>query len=254
MSFSVNMYPADTCLINSYAAAVALYYRCKDKGAGDGHERPIKGKETSKQMGVSIASNGDVQFRYHRTDVIVWHKNNSYTINTFGSISTCAFASAFMPAGHHLSNTGSRIYIGNYREAVVYAIYDKATIKGDKVKTDAVFSKEVVNRAEAKKVLATTRYAEYRKWHAAMFPMVRDNMTRDYQREYLRTHEGVEMLYMSDEWHRLMMSREGHPNTIRQCIYNLNYAQVYDRVTQKTLSAKESRAKWEVSPTWKSVG
>ena len=245
MSFSVNMMRANTGVINSYKCAVSFYHSCRDKGV---RERPIKGKENSKQMGVSLASNGDVEFRYHSTDVIVWHRNNSYTINTFESISTCAFASAFMPFRHSLTKTGSRIYIGGWENGTVHAICQTATIKGDKVKTDGVFTKEVINRKVAKKVLDKTSYAEYRKWHAAMYPMVKDDMPVRWQREYVGYpfDNTVKLLENPDEWHRLMMSRDGDPSKIREGIYSTHRSEVYDTVTQKTLTSKESGRKWEV--------
>jgi hypothetical protein len=246
MAFSVNMYRGVIGVINSYKCAVAFYHSCRDKGMS---ERPIKGKETSKQMGVTLASNGDVKFRYHSTNVIVWHRSNSYTINTFSSISTCAFASAFMPAGHGLGGMGSRIRIGGWVDGTVHAIISTATIKGDKVKTDAVFFKEVINRKVAKKVLDTTRYAEYREWHAAMYPMVKDDMPPAYRREYIGYpfDNTVKLLENPDEWHRLMMSRAGHPSQIREGIYATGLGrEVYRTVTQKTLTSKESRSKWVV--------
>jgi hypothetical protein len=247
MSFSVNMYHAVIGTIGSHKDAVAFYHSCRDRGEFNG-ERRIKGKENSKQMGVTLALNGDVEFRYHRTDVIVWHRNNSYTINTFSSISTCAFASAFMPFQHNLTKTGSHIEIGGWEEGSVHAIISTATIKGDKVKTDGVFTKEVLNRKAAKKVLDKTSYGEYRKWHAAMYPMVKDDMPPAYQREFLRYgyEDGGELLENPDEWHRLMMSRQGTPDAIRSGIYEFNCGEVYHTVTQKTLTSKESRSKWEV--------
>jgi hypothetical protein len=245
MAFSVNMYHGVIGAINSHKDAVSFYHSCRERSAGD---RRIKGKENSHQMGVSLASNGDVKFRYHRTDVIVWHRNNSYTINTFSSISTCAFASAFMPFQHSLTKTGSHIEIGHWEEAAVYAIISTATIKGDKVKTDAVFTKDVLNRKAANKVLDKTSYAEYRKWHAAMYPMVKDDMPPEYQREYIGYpfDNTVKLLENPDEWHRLMMSRDGNPSAIRLGIYSDNRSEVYDTVSQKTLQSKESSRKWEV--------
>jgi hypothetical protein len=242
MSFSVNMYGANIGIISNYKDAVAFYHKCRDKGDS---RRRIKGKENSHQMGVTLASNGDVEFSYYSTDVIVWHRNNNYTINTFSSISTCAFASAFMPRCHNLGNIGSRIYIGNWEEGTVHAIISTATIKGDKVKTDAVFAKEVINRKAAKKVLDKTPYAEYRKWHAAMYPMVKDDMPPEYQREYLGYGGVGDLLADPDEWHRLMMSRDGNPSAIRLGIYRAHFNRVHDTVTQKTLTSKERRGKWE---------
>jgi hypothetical protein len=243
MTFSVNMYHGVIGTIGNHKDAVSFYHSCRDKGDS---ERRIRGKETSKQMGVTIASNGDVEFRYHRTDVIVWHRNNSYTINTFSSISTCAFASAFMPFRHNLAKTGSHIEIGGWENGTAHAIISTATIKGDKVKTDGVFTKEVINRKAAKKVLDKTGYAEYRKWHAAMYPMVKDEMPRAAHRELLGYSGADGLLADPDEWYRLMMSRQGAPEDVRKLIYYGNRREVYRTVTQKTLQSKESRSKWEV--------
>ena len=37
------------------------------------------------------AETGDIRFRLHDTDVVVWHPDNSVTIENYGSASTSAF-------------------------------------------------------------------------------------------------------------------------------------------------------------------
>ena len=249
MSFSVEMHTASISTINKHADAVAFYGTCREKGEY-GEERRIKGKETSPQMGVRIAPNGDVLFRYHHTDVIIWHRSSSYTVNTYYSRSTDAFASAFMGGNAVLSKTGSQIIIGSYYDegSVVYPIFDRATVRGSIVKTDAVFTKDVINRKAAKKVLATTRYAEYRKWYNAMWPMVRDSIPPHWQREYLADGRGlVELISDPDEWHRVMVSRHGCPENIRQSIYANNWGEVHDTATKKTLPLQHPSG-WQVAP------
>lgn len=248
MSFSVEMHTASISTINKHADAVAFYGTCREKGEY-GEERRIKGKETSPQMGVRIGSNGDVLFRLHRTDVIIWHRNSSYTVNAYPSRSTDAFASAFMGGNAVLAKMGSQIMIGSYHSpvAAVYPIYLSATVRGSVVKTDAVFTKEVINRKAAKKVLAATRYAEYRKWYNAMWPMVRDSMPPLYGREYLVKRSGSELISDPDEWHRVMVSRHGSPESIRQSIYAINWREVHETTTKKTLPRNHQRG-WGVTP------
>ena len=246
MSFSVNMSTADIRTINSHADAVDFYKSCTMKGEY-GEERRIKGKATSPQLGVSIDSKGDVVFRYHRTDVIIWHRNNSYTINSYSSRSTDAFASAFMPSNASLSKQGSQITLGHYHDedAVIHPIYHEATVRGKVVKTDAVFTKDTINRKKANKLLATTRYAEYREWYGAMWPMVRDDLPPTYRREYL-TIELPELISNSDEWHRVMVSQQGCPDNIRNSIYGRNWAAVHDTKTAKMLPVYNSSG-WQVT-------
>jgi hypothetical protein len=247
MSFSIEMHTADIRTINSHADAVDFYKSCREKGEY-GEERRIKGKETSPQMGVRIAPNGDVVFRYHVT-VVVWNRNDSYTINTYYSRSTDAFASAFMPRDSRLSKKGTQIIIGRYYDnsAVVYPISNSATVRGKVVKTDAVFTKDVINRKAAKKVLATTRYAEYRKWYNAMWPMVQGSIPPHWQREWLSGGRVmVELISDPDEWHRVMVSRHGCPGSIRQSIYANNWREVHDTVTKNTLP-RQHPSGWQVA-------
>jgi|TARA_R110000823_G_scaffold90109_11_gene199386 hypothetical protein len=247
MSFSVEMHTASISTINKHADAVAFYGSCREKGEY-GEERLIKGKETSFQMGVRIGSNGDVLFRLHRTDVIIWHRNSSYTVNTYTSRSTDAFASAFMGGNAVLAKMGSQIIIGSYHSpvAAVHPIHSSAVVRGSVVKTDAVFTKEAINRKAAEKVLAATRYAEYRKWYNAMWPMVWDSIPPLYGREYLV--EGLaELISDPDAWHRVMVSQHGSPNNVRRSIYTNNWGAVHDTVTKKTLPRNHQRG-WQVTP------
>lgn len=248
MSFSVNMSTAAIRNTNSHADAVDFYKSCLVTGEY-GEERRIKGKETSPQMGVSIDSKGDVVFRYHHTDVIIWHRNNSYTINSYSSRSTDAFASAFMPSNASLSKQGSQIKLGHYHDedAVIHPVCHTATVRGKVVKTDAVFTKDTINRKKANKLLATTRYTEYREWYGAMWPMVRDDLPFQlYRREYLSWVTMHEFVSDSDQWHRMMVSQQGCPNKLRRSIYDCNWGAVYDTVTKNTLPMGNSYG-WQVT-------
>ena len=255
MAFVIEMNIANVGTINSHAQAVAFYDKCRvGRTKEHGEERRIKGKERNKDMGVRIDSTGNVLFRYYRTDVVVWLQDDSYVINTYSSRSTDAFATAFMGADTYLTKQGSQIAVGRYydEDSVVYPIMSWARVHGKVVTTNAVFTQQVINRKAAKAVLATTRYTEYRKWHAAMRPMLQDHDVSYWKREYFHRDTLVEALPDSDKWHRIMMSQTGHPDMIRQAIYDSRATGggngvVYDTVTKDTLTRAQAARGWDVS-------
>jgi hypothetical protein len=228
--------------INSYAEAVAFYEACPTrKGQGPHDERRIKGKKNSPQMGVQIVHNA-VKFRYHRTDVVTWHPSNSYTVSTFESRSTCEFANRFLPDGHYLTRTGSVLVTG----VVVHPVIGGIAVQGDNVTHEypgTVFKKERVDRKAAKRVLAQTRYSEYREWHNAMWPMVRgQRMT-----SFLSIPAILEMLEDDSKWHEIMMSYEGHPDSIRKIIYSEYSREIYYDEVRETLPPGSNFEAWRVS-------
>jgi len=241
--FGLNMYQCAVGSIDSYEEAVAFYKNCSVKGGHDyGDARPIKGKESSKQMNVSVSKDDEVRFRYHNTDVVVWCPDGSYVIESYPSRSTCTFANCFIPRAHHLTKEGARLQIGEWSDGILYPVLRKAVVRGDHVETTAEFLREAVDRKGSKVVLATTRYAEYREWHGLMYPMVAATATG--YRQYLDRNTIVEMLADPDRWHDLMMSREGTPAQVRETIYSLNRDQCYRVETAKALPASKGNNTW----------
>jgi hypothetical protein len=214
--FGLNMYGCAVSSINSHAEAVAFYESCKIKRGHDhGDERPIAGKEGSKQMDVRIHQ-GAVKFRYHETDVVTWLPNDSFVVKTYTSNSTCEFAGRFLPYRTYLTKTGSVLAHGDK----YYPVIDSIVVAADGVvahKYDAVFYIERIDRAKAKEALAKTSYAAYRDWHKVMWPMVRGNRTSGI---YYNDHAILDMLDDESLWHDLMTSRSAStPDQIRELIY-----------------------------------
>jgi hypothetical protein len=236
------MYPCAVRNINTHAEAMAFYDACPTrKGQDYGDERLIKGKENSPQLGVRIVHNA-VKFRYHRTDVVTWHPSNSYTVSTYMSRSTCEFASWFIPKDHHLTFSGTVLVTGDIMHPVVGSI----TVKSGYVSHEhvgTVFQKKRIDRKAAKRVLAQTRYAEYRAWHKAMSPLVRGHMPTAYFRDDVR----LEMIADESKWHDLMMSYESHPDKIRELIYLQNYQEVYYYENCETLPRSWNLKGWRVA-------
>jgi len=243
--FGLNMHACAVRSISSHAEAVAFYERCPVKGGHDyGDERPIKGKERSRQMNVRIRKSGEVVFRYHSTDVVTWRPDNSYVIESYASRSTCQFANSFIPAHHWLTKEGSRLGIGTWSEGTVHPVIRKVTVHGDHVETDAVFTRTVVNRKGAKEVLAATRYAEYRDWYNVMFPMIRDTFAPSWQRKWWAPAELMTMLNDPEQWHAIMTGHTGTPANVREVLYSDSWDQAYKTVRAATLRARKANNTW----------
>jgi len=246
--FGLNMSGCAVNGINSHAEAVGFYERCPIKGGHEyGDERRIKGKESSRQLSVRIRNTGEVAFRYHNTDVVTWHPDNSYAVETFPSRSTCEFASRFMPNQHLLAGEGARLHIGPWDTGRVYPVTRPAPVRGDTVKTNAVFERQVVDRKGAKMILNATRYAEYRDWYNVMFPMVRDSMPYSWKRKWLSPMELMEMLDDPAQWHDIMMGIGGTPAHVREVFYRDRSHLAYKTERAKYLPASKANNKWRVT-------
>jgi hypothetical protein len=242
------MYSCAVRSINNHAEAVAFYESCKIKGGHDyGDERPIKGKENSKQMHVRIRKNGDAVFKYHHTDVVRWRPDDSYEIEGYRSRSTCSFANCFIPVSHYLTKETTRLQIGSWSDGVTYPVVGSATVYGDNVQTDAVFVREVVNRKAAKGILAQTRYSEYRDWYNVMFPMVRDTLPPSWQRKWYSPIDMMAMLNDVDRWHDIMMSTGGNPAAVREMLYRDSGDRAYTTVQAATLPVSKANNTWRVT-------
>lgn len=232
--FAINMYSAHSA--RSYKEAQELLEKASKRKARTTWRGetcyPIPGKETSRQMSVREVKNG-IAFQYHRTDVITWHPDNSYTIDTYSSRSTCAFFDTFAPWDTYLMRDGRVLIIDD----LGYALDGSPChVKDGIPKTGiGVFTKQVVNREGAKRVLAETRYAEYREWYKIMAPMLVPT-----KQPYFVPHEALE-----DEANWPMMAScswgEGHPDKVRLSIYDANHRECYREETYDVLPREKAR-------------
>lgn len=213
--FGLSMHDCHVWRLDNHAEAVKFHNACRVKrGRLETDERPILGKERS-NMGVRIAADGSVRFRYHNTDVVTWYPEDSFKIEVWTSRSTCEFANRFLPYGTSMLREGRILEHGDK----YYPLYDSITIHADgRVEQGCettCFAIRRIDRRKGKAALARTRYAEYRQWHDIMWPMVQEGR---------RYHWNVEQDYancLADEekWHSLMMSYAGDPETLRKSIY-----------------------------------
>lgn len=212
--FSVSM--GDVPYVRNHAEALKFFHDAVPwRGSDDGDERPFINKR-QRQYGVRLDGT-DVAFRMHRTDVIVWHADNSVTINTYPSRSTCAFANNFLRYDTYLSNEASHLRVGSWVYPVAgnsVRILSDGTVTGN----NSVFAKRTVNRKNARTLLAATNYAEYRKWYQVMSSMT--GRVDPWSRNYIAQGDVTFLLADSERWHDLMMSNVGTPDQVRERIYS----------------------------------
>lgn len=236
--FALNM--RDAPYVQSYREANDLLKTAMGHPWRGNHaEFPIPGKRNNKSISVRPGRRGDVIFRYHRTDVITWHKTGAITLVPYPSRSTCSFFNNFCPPHMHLTRDATVLIVG----ATGYPIAGSRPlrVKNGRImsKNPSAFAKTVVNKEGAKKVLAETRYAEYCAWHKAILPLLK---------KMSKTLFGIdrpeELLADEDQWVELALGVHGDPNRLREAIYAAHYDRCYRYELCKSLpsdSAHESR-------------
>jgi hypothetical protein len=217
--------------VTTHDAAVAMYNKATPwRGEDPEGERPLPDKR-SRDYGVRMDGT-DVVFRYHRTDVVRWHRGGSYTLDTGGyrTRSTGEFASNFMPQRHWLQKEASHLRIGDQ----IYPIAGhKVAVSADDVPSGeglGEFVKRTVNRKKSKVLLENLGYPAYREWYNTMFPMVRDSMPPTWHRKYAPASYIEAALKDPEQWHELMMSQSGTPAQVREAMYRVHgdYQDVWD--------------------------
>ena len=244
MAFGLSMRSVQR--VQCYDDAVAMYNKATAwKNGGD--DLPFPNKR-AREYGIRMEGT-DVVFRYHRTDVVTWHADGSYTIKTGGydTGSTCTFANNFMPRNHSLGRQTKVLRIGE----TLYPISGtRLTVSPDGVPSGGLgkFTKKKIKLKEAKKLRESFGYPEYRKWHKAMFPMIKDTMVSSWHREYLTYTEIVERLADPDKWHSLMVSQFGHPDDVRTKLYDKNghAFDIYEHVYLDKLQGFTEGRDWDI--------
>jgi hypothetical protein len=233
--FGLNMNSCYITSINNHAEALAAYERGKPQRSEiHGDARRIPGKEGSRVMDVRIKASGSVAFRYHYTDVVTWHKDDTCSVDTYPSDATCRFADRFIPKSMWFEAAMRHLVVG----ATTYAITGPFKLNVDgPIGTMGLgaFKREVVNRRRARALLATTRYAEYRAWYDATWPMVRDTVR--YVPWASTGDDILEALTDDRQWFNLLEHRVT-PADLRAALYSKDRwtpASVYDTETRETL-------------------
>lgn len=214
--------------INSYTDALRYHDRAAQKPWRNGGEDYPFPEKRARQYGVRKLDDGSVVFRLHSTDVVTWHPDNSVTLKVYTSQSTQAFANCLLPYGVSTGGGMTRLEIGrDWRANKMYPIASTVHIAPDHetIDTPLVWEKRKTDRKVARRVLAETRYAEYREWWTLMTAMTQPNLKFG---NYYRPSEMVAMLADQSFWHDLMTAWSGgSPDAVRYAIYGCSAEPVY---------------------------
>lgn len=233
----------------SYKEAVGFYLKSEPwRGADPDDERPMTGKRY-RAYGVRMVGS-DVVFRYHTTDVIVWHADNSYSINTGGynTASTCTFANNFMPARHHLIRDTNVLCVDGAAYAFPghrISVSSDGTPSGDGL---GLFTRKTINRKMSRKLLGEHSYPAYREWYKTMNPLIHGSYPYKWDNKFTDSRAVIAALRCPEMWHELMMSQVGSPDEVRKAIYRERGASfgIYNYETLNELEDWKTYEKYEV--------
>ena len=144
MAFSIHAHLLPS--INSYAEALDQYNGAIPFKYSTAMRFIASRSDVTKLVWKDDASQ-DINFRYHSTNVVTWHTDNTVTINVdYDSVSTRTFASRL--SGHGVHNSKG------YTMVCGKAIGARATIKDGTVISGSIpVIKLVVNRKRAKEIM-----------------------------------------------------------------------------------------------------
>lgn len=251
MAFTVEMHYRDRC--DNYREALALFELTTPWRNG-GEDHPLPNKRV-RHMGVRKLPDGSIAFRFHNTDVVTWHPDETYTLVPYQSQSTCDFAESFLPFwGHQLCKTGTVLEIDNTYYPVEYdhKVHVNPALKAPTHQLKSVFVRQRTDRKAAKAARDKTRYAEFAEWHKLMMAM-RNNMPimRAEWTYNITLHDILDALADESRWHDLMTSvylRSDILGDIRDAIYRDNHYSnpVYYYETAETLDTYPQKP-WEIT-------
>lgn len=241
--FGLNMNSCAVRGIESHGAALAFYEKCPTRrGMVHGDPRRIKGKEGSRAMDVRL-ERGAVRFRYHSTDVVVWHEDGRCTIDlTYDSQSTAAFARRFVPDSVDILGLCQQVSVGEW----LYPGKGRVVLHpcGKVDCGDRVFTKTEIIRTGARKYLDAVGYREYLHWWKAINPL-KPEAPYTYQPE----SRLVQLLQDPERYWDIYCSQVGQPDRLRTTLYALaryhGYS-IHRIVTEVRLPADVNPALWEV--------
>lgn len=201
--------------INGYDEAVSYFEGCKPWRGKPDDPRPMQ-ERRSRLMSVRREANGDIAFRYHNTDVVVWHKDNTFTITVWPSQSTDVFANSFTPAGFGsgmaadnvriMTTTGWRIYKA---KPVMLFQFDTYSRCMSLLSQPEPFTKYGVNRERMKQVRVESGFADFKAWALAYEAIANPKRPTPYYKLLFRSWTNSTLLTMLANKERWVELTEG---------------------------------------------
>lgn len=199
--------------LNGYTDALNYFEGCTPWRSKPNDPRPLQ-ERRNKIMSVRRETNGDIAFRYHSTDVVIWHSDNTFTVNTYASQSTDVFANGFTPAAFwsHMASDfvrimtpeGTKFY--RTRQQMRFELLPGGSMI---MHTPPLpFVKHRIDRGVIKQVRQETGFTDFKLWATAYEAMVQP--ARNIRRWQLPCHNWthaivMDMLSDKDRWLDLTM-------------------------------------------------
>ena len=211
----------------SYASALAHFNAVKPTRGWD--HRPLGKRSHRHTKQIHQRPDGSIACHLWRTDVVIWHPDNSLSLTSYQSNSTDSFAGCVLGWGNFpqaMFAQGNYVRCGDrvYRLSQETRFEQTENSWGDKIwvpVTDTVPVKHyTINRKRAREALAKHNYPDYRDWYYAFMAHGVEIPQRDY-----RAGWSVESLQNAENW----------PATVAW----FNYGNVLDQV-RKAIYRRES--------------
>lgn len=169
--------------LNGHAEADRYFEACTPWRTRPNDPRPLQER---RNRTMSVRRNditGDIAFRFHATDVVVWHRDNSFTVTPYKSQSTDVFCNAFTPNNFrsHMAADFIRLYNADghrfYHTAPTMRFQLKPDGNIEMLSKPVPFTKYRVDRVKIKAARQESGYAAFAAWAKAYEAMM--SPTRD---------------------------------------------------------------------------
>ena len=243
MSFGLSM--PGVSAVRSYDQAVRAFEEgrvFRDQGWLPYGARALKGHSKNYCL-VRQAVDGSVIFRYHRTDLVTWHPDNTCTATNGGypSQSTATFIERFTPDRVYIWNAATVLALGHWNDPdrryynMSGGIELRFTERGELLNPQVCrpFTAERIDRAKAKARLTEKGYYPFAKWYRTIRPMV-EWAHQDGPHQYEYSDDWIfNMVREESRWPEMLRSKclgwgltqDSFLAALRKRIYNSVYDQ-----------------------------
>lgn len=183
--------------LDDYDAALKHWASIKPlRGHNETDPKPIE-KRNKMHATIRKLNDGSIACRLHRTAVVIYHPDNTITLNSYSSISTNEFASGLLPWDVSVNFIGGYARLGRWGDGHFYKL--GSTIKltnkdGWTVDNPQPWSVPVVDKVKAREALKTSRYSEFKLWWGMRDKMEGVNTAPAYRSYIHNGRNSAEML------------------------------------------------------------
>lgn len=230
--------------VHDYASALKV---CEAAYKRHPASRGRIGMTRKRQEMTVLKRDEDIVFKFYRTEVVTWHKDESFTLVPYPSMSTNAFARALIPSSVIPAFTGSEMMVGVrtmpeswetqwHKGLRIYAAYSgmrmRKTDEGWAPDKPEPFTLRFLNRKRGNAALKAANYPAFEAWLKAYEAFEGQNRGWDYR----NIRRSVQLLGSMEGWKELAETGVDLP-AMRKRIY-LD-AQCYDTEEREWITRSE---------------